>query len=758
MAVGFMASALPAAAADLIRLDSQGQTTIRADRITADDTAKTVLALGEVEIEREGRRLYADRVLLHTDTMLADASGRVRFTTAGEVMSGRRMLADMNTGTGKIYDARLLLTPTHFYLSGQEIERLGPDTYWARNASLTSCDGENPPWRFSSQEINVEVDGYGTARNATFDIKGQPVLWSPWFLFPAKTRRQSGLLLPNFAFSSRDGFTYSQSYFQTLGESQDLTLSANIMTERGVNWGLEYRYNLDGKSKGIFMLDFMPGDSQAEELWQSGANAGNYDTRWWLRGKADHYFDAKTSLRLDFDTISDRDYLQEFDFYNTGYWSSIRQLRTWFNRDIDSQYSLSRTNILNFNHRRESESFNAAMIYYDRLDTNKTTLQQLPYLTFDMARQSIGDTPLYFSMDAAYSYYYREEDSRGHTLDIAPQISMPLNFSDYLILEPSLRWRPRLYELSLDDQEKENMDAQGFSNDINFTVDASSYLYNVYDFSDDDSDLKIKHALRPRISYTYQSAMSGSETLPWLMRRNELNFNRVSYGLENSFTVKTAVPPPAEEEQTSPEGNASLPSLSAKDIAVLKTIIDHTPDAYSSTVGDAQYNEFMRLNLYHSYYLQDYADAWGESRSLGDIEARWELMPFLDNWLSFTVDAAWDIYNSDFDVLRALAMTRNQRGDFLGIDYNYTSSDIIGGARQTANQIRLFSGVNLVAGFSVDFETRYNLQSNERFEHLLALNYRDSCWGISLIFHEDDRAHAFYLAFNLAGIGGMGGR
>jgi LPS-assembly protein len=406
------------------------------------------------------------------------------------------------------------------------------------------------------------------------------------------------------------------------------------------------------------------------------------------------------------------------------------------------------------------------MFYYDRLDTNKTTLQRLPYLTYDLPRRALGGAPVYFSLDTTYSYYYRREGSTGHSLDLAPQISMPLNFSDYLIVEPSLRWRPRLYELSLDGQEDGVMDASGLTNDINFTLEASTYLYKVYDLSGQESSLRLKHALRPRISYSYQSAMSGHETLPWLLLRNQANYSRISYGLENSFTLKSDVslPPESEREDMAEQEDAAKdlnerPGQTSQEIAALKNLLDQTMIPDASTAGAAQYNEFMHFNIYHTYYVQDYVEEWSEeNRSLGDIEARWEFKPFMDKLISFTADAAWDIYRSDFDLLRLLAAVRNTRGDFLGLDYNYNAYDILNPRSRRTNQVRLLTGLNLGGGFSFDFETRYNLENQERFEHLLALNYRENCWGISLIFHEDDRDHAFFLAVDLAGIGRFGGR
>ena len=763
-----------AIAADLIRVDAASQMTVKADHIVNNDLEKTILAQGEVEVVRDGQRLVADKVLINTETMIADATGNVRFTTATEVLYGTRMLADMNNGIGKIYEARLLSTPTHFYLSGQEIEKVGPDTYRIKDGSFTPCDGEDPVWRFSSQEMNVELEGYGTASNVTFDIQGVPVVWAPWLIFPAKTKRQSGLLLPEVGYSDRDGFTWNQSYFQTLGDSQDLTLTANIMSRRGVDWGLEYRYNLDDLSRGMFMVDLLPDDALSEDLYKDGTNAEDYGSRYWIRAKADHYLSPKTSLRLDLDIASDRDYLQEFNFGETGYDSTKQRFRQWFYRDLDTQNSLTRTNVLNLNHLRETEALNAAIRYNDRLDNVKTTLQQMPYVSWDMTRRTIADSPLYFQMDSSYSYYYREEGSKGHAMYAAPVVSMPLNFQDYLIVEPSMRWRPWIYTMDLAGSEENNYEDNGFANDFNFTLDSSTYLYSVYDLSSEDSELLLKHAVRPRITYTYQSALSGNN-LPILVNRNEAKYQRISYGLENSFTLKTFSSQPSTDlddamlEDALPEDamqaalalggdtQASSNNVTASDTAGNE--MSGANDELPAGPPAASYREFMRLNIYHSYYTDPYLENYSnEERDWGNIEARWELTPFSDYRLSLTVDAAYDVYRADFDEIRVLLSSYNERNDYVSVDYVNTAYDILNPDRNRTHQVRFWTHVNIAGGFSLTFNTRYDIERSIRFENTVSLNYRSQCWGISFIFHEDDREQGYYVAFDLAGLGNMLGR
>ena len=49
----------------------------------------------------------------------------------------------------------------------------------------------------------MELEGTGVARGVTFRVKDVPVLYVPYFVFPANTQRQSGFLLPRVGYSNR---------------------------------------------------------------------------------------------------------------------------------------------------------------------------------------------------------------------------------------------------------------------------------------------------------------------------------------------------------------------------------------------------------------------------------------------------------------------------------------------------------------------------------------------------------------------------
>ena len=64
-----------------------------------------------------------------------------------------------------------------------------------------------------SEEAELEIGGYGTARNTVVDVLGVPVFWLPWMRYPLLTDRATGLLFPVLNSSSRTGFDIGLPFF-----------------------------------------------------------------------------------------------------------------------------------------------------------------------------------------------------------------------------------------------------------------------------------------------------------------------------------------------------------------------------------------------------------------------------------------------------------------------------------------------------------------------------------------------------------------
>ncbi|MCJ7618269.1 MAG: LPS-assembly protein LptD, partial [Desulfobacterales bacterium] len=223
---------------------------ISADEINYDNKTDHYIAKHNVIITKEDRKLTADFVRFNYNTMEVLAVGHVIMTVGEDVLIGDRMEMDLKAEIGTIHNGTVFLKENHFYIKGNKIKKLGKNSYFVDKASLTSCDGENTPWKVTGRNLRVTLEGYGFVDHATLWAKKIPLLYTPFFVFPAKQKRQSGLLPPQIGYSERKWEEYNQPFYWAIDESSDATFYLYHMGRRGDKVAFEYRYVLDNDSKG----------------------------------------------------------------------------------------------------------------------------------------------------------------------------------------------------------------------------------------------------------------------------------------------------------------------------------------------------------------------------------------------------------------------------------------------------------------------------------------------------------------------------
>ena len=226
---------------------------LEADEVNYDQTADEYSATGNVMIYKGNIRLIADYIRLDHKNMKAYAEGNVILTNGEDILSGTSMDIDLNSQIGSVNDGYLFLKENNYHLTGNVIKKVGPKTYTIDEATLTTCDGDNPDWKITGKNVKIREDGEGTARHATLWARKMPVLYTPYFYYPARKDRQTGLLWPQGGTSDRWGTNYSQPFFWAIDKSSDATFYGHYMHRRGFKPGVEYRYVLDEWSKGTWM-------------------------------------------------------------------------------------------------------------------------------------------------------------------------------------------------------------------------------------------------------------------------------------------------------------------------------------------------------------------------------------------------------------------------------------------------------------------------------------------------------------------------
>ena len=674
-------------------------------------------AEGDVVITKGDLSLYAQKATYYMKTGIAEVSGEVRLEAGGDLLTSEQAVFNFKNETGKIINGSLYLKENHFYLKGGVMERMAEDTYLIKDCQLTTCDGVNPAWSITGSEVKVTVEGYGKVKHAALLIRGLPILYVPYMIFPAKTKRQTGVLLPRLGHSSRNGIDVEVPFFWAISDQTDATFYQRLMGKRGYMQGMEFRYVADEDSKGVFMSDLLS-DREEKELNDSddveiSPFRRTNRTRYWLRSRMDQDMPLGLVARLDTDYVSDHDYLNEFEGGVSGF-DSRPDLAKEFGRPVEEKRSPTRRSALRISRDFEGYSLQALASYHQppkdllrdidlpEYPPKDEIAQPLGGLNFILLPGQVRDLPIFLDLKSDYDYVWRDVGQKGHRASLSPELKLPLWLGPYLELEPSIRYilNPQWFD---DDQgHHEHQDMKAYEANIRM----STTLDRIYGFELLNAR-RLKHRIRPTFSYTYRGYQDEEDESPWF-------------------------------ESIDEEGDANLITFS----------IENFLDArLENNKGDVSYRQWANLTLSQSYDVAEKRREGKKKEPFEPLYAEMTLRPIPD--LDFFGIAEWDHYDQALtfvDLSLELTVDRAEnRKDTFNIDYLYEKDD--------QESIGFWLNVNLAYGLSVGGSLERDLDFSQNVSTAYWLDYRRQCWGIKLVAEREDEETSVMVVFQLLGLG-----
>jgi LPS-assembly protein len=730
---------------DVIR-DPSRPWQLEADEVNYDQGLDEYNARGNVLIYKGNIKLMADFVRFDHKDMKAYAEGDVILTNGEDILRGTSMEIDLEKQIGSVENGYLFLKENNFHLTGDLIKKVGEKTYRIDEASLTTCDGENPDWRITGKKVKIKEDGEGTAQHATLWARKMPVLYTPYFYYPAMTKRQTGFLIPEGGISDRLGTNYNQPFFWAIDESSDATFYGQYMSRRGLRAGVEYRYYLDEWSKGTWMVDGLDdqkiddGNGNNSEDWgfEDGDILRKNEDRYWLRGSHYQNMPWGVQAKLDVDLVSDQDYTREFRNGYMGWNRSKHFFEEVFNRDLDDYNDPIRTNRLNFNKTWPLYSLNAQLRYdldstIRDTDDPDDTLQRLPIIEFDGVKQRIATSPFFFNLNSQYVYFWSRDGDRTQRLDAHPRLYLPFQLKPFINIEPSVGVRETLWRPN-----KKNApdDKKFYHRELFDTrLDLFSEIYSVF-HTEGKFIEAIKHTIRPRIIHDFIPHVD-QDDLPNLNSTDRIDKkNLLTYSLINTLTSKT-------------RKNGSFKTSHRTD-QTDTTVLD-TPSNY-------KYNDFLRFELEQSYDINEAKDK-DPDRPFSPISARLDLFP--GKYVSMEADALWSVYESRFLSHNIAANLWDRRGDKLSVEYRYTTDDSDEISSDPAESLSVDLRLKVTDRLRLAGNYEYNFSDNTHVQTSIGINYRRQCWSIDTSITErtgvgNSQNYDFEIKVNLSGLGGFG--
>jgi lipopolysaccharide assembly outer membrane protein LptD (OstA) len=367
---------------------------ITADTIEYDQARELYTAKGNVRITQPERTLTSDWASFSNATRQGVASGNVVIVEGRDTLTSEFLQFNVDSLQGVVFTGRLDSQSSRFKMQGAEIRKTGANTYVFEEGVFTTCrcpDAEDrDPWQIRTQHTDLEVEGYGTARNSSFDVLGVPVLWFPWMIYPLKRERQTGFLFPKFGQSSRSGFDLRLPFFWAVNDQINLVLTPEYLTKRGFKPSVDAAWVQGEQSSGALHTSFIH-DQEVDP--ESGSTPFGQD-RWAVEARVDQFLPQDWRAKLDLNLVSDNNY--PFDFEDESNWRIYQYL----------QSTLSMTQ-----HWGESAVFTGSVWLADDLqnptnaDRDRVVLQRLPDFDLQVRPTDVVRSGIVPALGAEYTYY-----------------------------------------------------------------------------------------------------------------------------------------------------------------------------------------------------------------------------------------------------------------------------------------------------------------------------------------------------------------
>lgn len=648
--------------------DEELPVNVQANYMNYDRNKDILTAKGDIEITQGNRTLKADTIWINLITNDTKAQGNVVLYEGDDILYCDSFNINFDTQLGEVQSARIFIKQQNFHIEGQEVKRVGLNNYQIKSGRITTCDGENPLWRIEAKEIDVTVEGYARAKNSTFKIKGFPIAYLPYTIFPVKIKRQTGFLFPEIGHSKKKGFQNSTPFFWAISENTDATLWLDTASQMGFGTGLEYRFKLQentwGKIYGYY------GYERNKYLEHEYRDQRDRDQdRGYFNIEGEHYFTEDSYVKAQGSYITDRELYGD---YRKEVKRSKGELSKLSIKSREKDESLAFFN-------NNWDFYNLLVnvdLYKNLMHRDPDTLQRLPQVVFSGMKRPLGETSLFYQFYSSYDFFWREEGQKGHRIDIFPKISWPLNYGGWLKFIPEIGMHGIYY---YDLKHDKGLEEEGIFPSVQ--ADFSTSFIKIFNL-DKKYIKKIKHAIEPGFLYEYVPSNDQRDFPGFDMPERFFKRHSIMYYVKNRFS-----------------------GLLLDDIGELKEYeIGYFLLGQSFNISKPKGGLYLKGDP-----DEDFSDIFGEIR-IGIFPT-----------LYFKTKATYNPYDNNLRYYNALVNWSNPKGNYLEFEYRY--------ARNRYEIFDLEGKIRLTSSLYAFFDAQYDSLEDQDLDTEIGMDYAAQCWG-----------------------------
>ncbi len=225
--------------------------------------------------------------------------GNVRYSGLASEVTGQRASFDLERGVVQFDDSVFALPDDRGHGAADMLRIDQGGTIRLGGVAYTSCPAGNEDWQINAADIQLDtVSGIGTARNLKLEFKGVPIIYAPYLSFPISDARKSGILIPDFGTSGRNGTEASLPVYWNIKPNLDATITPRFLGRRGLQLNTEVRY-LTERSDVFADFRYLPDDNAFD------------DTRTFATLRDTTQLGRGWRFRMDVQDVSDVQYFED---------------------------------------------------------------------------------------------------------------------------------------------------------------------------------------------------------------------------------------------------------------------------------------------------------------------------------------------------------------------------------------------------------------------------------------------------------------
>ncbi|MFH1701536.1 MAG: LPS assembly protein LptD [Candidatus Zixiibacteriota bacterium] len=261
-----------------------------------------------------------------------------------EEIFGSRLVFNADTKKGLIENSNTRFERTQYH--GEDLYKEDEKIFYVENSVLIPCEKENAHFHFHSKKMKIIQDDRVIARPVRLYLYKLPVAYIPYYVFPLKRGRHSGMLpirLGNFEQGNR--FIGNIGYYWAASEYWDIESSLDFFENIGITLNGLFRYNKRYEYSGYVRGNF---SRESREL----AFNEQRSRRWSLSGSHSQTLPYEIKFGASGTFVSDESYYSDYS-------TNPDERR---NRNIRSQ--------ANFNKSFGGSSLSLSFNHQDNLDSD----------------------------------------------------------------------------------------------------------------------------------------------------------------------------------------------------------------------------------------------------------------------------------------------------------------------------------------------------------------------------------------------------